>query len=184
MLGCSGLTGREPAQLTRLKITKVPHVIFLIHGFRDDGSSFQDLPEILSAKYKDENIRVKLLKYPAVSDSAEALEMSSYDFAKIINAQIINYLIEQNSADINDSLFEYSHPVDLSTQFTVVAHSQGGLVTMNFLNSCLMSINDLKKQVDERCKYQEGIDLLKRIGLENYLVRLFAVGSGMRRASC
>src|SRR5207237_513687 len=71
-----------------------------------------------------------------------------YKFAKIINTKIISYFVEEGL------------PAD--TEYSIIVHSQGGLVAMSYLNSCF-------KQEKSRCDYIEGINEYTNDGLQNQI---------------
>jgi hypothetical protein len=157
---------RSPAQVVRQRVEIRPQVIFLIHGFRDNGDCFADLPNILSDLYFRDNVRVKMLTYPSLINNERVQKLTSYDFAKMMNSQIINFLIEEGERDRNDPKHEYAYPVDLQTPYSIIAHSQGGMITMNYLNSCLRGVDRNNPNIN-LCPYQDGIKFYKELGLDS-----------------
>lgn len=129
-----------------------PHVVFLIHGFYGDDSSFGNLPQILARAYANsKNVYFKEIFYPSRPYQGEAEYINGmvpYEFALIANTQMINFFIEKNL------------PSD--TPISFVAHSQGGTIAMRYINTCTkLPINPEDKKY---CEYYEGIDQLEKAG--------------------
>lgn len=153
-----------------------PHIIFLEHGLLASSSTFGDLGPILAQRYeRARNLQWASLDYPSRPDAAIAdliAELHPYSFAKILNARMINYLVEQGireraecqalaresrwtPAQLQDC---EAHTVSLDTPYSFIVHSQGGLVAMAYLNTCLRLRGDRRK-----CHYAEGRDLFAGI---------------------
>ncbi len=154
-------------KITEINYAAPPHIVFFIHGYRDDGSAWQNLPEIIAQKYASHNLRVKRLEYPSIGSDASQ-ELHSYQFAQIIKAEIVSFLIEEQLKDLNHNKINndnpnqtFKHPVSLNTTYTIVAHSQGGIVAMNYLNSCMMTRLE-SVRADNRCSQSDGISGLER----------------------
>lgn len=140
---------------------KKPQIIFLIHGLLGDPTTFVDLEELLRKEYTSkQNIRVKTLYYPSIpgeGDTASINNFDPYDFARIINTQIINYMIEEG---LKDKAAGARYPIELDTPISFVVHSQGGAVVMRYLNSCDTKITENRK----RCLYDDGVELMEKAG--------------------
>lgn len=150
-------SARLPAALSQFQ--RKPHLVFFIHGFRDDeGLAFAEFPELLNQQLEGQNVRVFKLSYPSlkskISDSVNA-----FQFAKIINAEIISTFVDQGKKDLASG--KYQFPVDMNTSYTIVAHSQGGVVTMNYINSCLSDIEETSGAT-VHCDYGSGVDLINQ----------------------
>ncbi len=139
-----------------------PHFVFFIHGYRDDGSAFKQFPEILCERFKDQNIRVKMLGYPSLG-GAESGELKVYEFAQLVYAQIVSFMTEESLADLEynrglpaEERFKYV-PTSNSS-YSLVGHSQGGMVALNYLNSCFADRMDANKG-KFHCTYEKGLEI-------------------------
>lgn len=153
-----------------------PHIIFFIHGLRGSESTFGYMHELLKkylAPYK--NIKVKILTYPTKEDPSDAKffrvdqiqYLHPWDFAQIINTKIISYFFEQNLRDQNSCFKKYStrpspqlqfclnNAVDLNTPYSLIMHSQGGLIGKILLNSCLPP--------NRGCEYESGLKEFEKL---------------------
>jgi hypothetical protein len=172
------LSDRVPAAAGNL-IEAPPHVVFFLHGFRDDGiRTFGDMPDLIDATFngslgatsginKNFNVRHKLLKYPTMSDADDGPALSAFDFANLLNTQIISFLIEEGERDKADPQMRYKIPVSINTPYTIVAHSQGGMVAATYLNTCFRTPNEIERGVNDRCPYEAGAQLLAKLNLSN-----------------
>ncbi|MBL6990426.1 MAG: hypothetical protein ISR65_11635 [Bacteriovoracaceae bacterium] len=130
------------------------HVIFFIHGLMGNSDTFGELDKVLKRSFPSRNLMITSLTYPTApkDDVAKYDELHPYDFAQIINAKIINYF--------------YKHNLDFeNTPYSLIVHSQGGLVSMVYLNSCLRM--DLKQR--KRCKYDKAAQIYNELGTKTAL---------------
>ncbi len=177
VMGCSSsskegsafLADRQIAsdQVDPTDISAPPHVVFFIHGYRDNGSAWADFPKLIAEKYAKQNVRVRELSYPSVGN-AVTHDLQAYQFARVVKAQIISFLIEQKKLDL---AYNKAHPeaprkytVGLDTSYTLVGHSQGGLVALNYLNSCFVGTMMASRGVN-RCSHAQGLDILEKTDL-------------------
>lgn len=92
------------------------HFVFLIHGLNGSVATFGDLPLVLKKHGQiiqpDTDLQVIPLNYSTGRD-----DQTTYDFARQIGNQIVQHIGELRSSD----------------RITLVAHSQGGVVSWIFL---------------------------------------------------
>ena len=164
-----------------------PHVVFFIHGLLGNADTFGDFGQLLGHRYESvQNLHVVQLTYPSAPNQEVpefVHELHPYSFAKIINTRMISYLIEQGAEGRAecirlareqkwslDRLKEcQSYVVGLDTPYSFIAHSQGALVAMVYLNTCLRA-----KGLMNRCQFDEGRLLYERV------LRSFAEAQNIR----
>ncbi len=146
-------------QIKPARFDRPPHVVFLIHGLLGDPTTFGDMEALLRERYQSENVRIKTLFYPSIPGQGDTEKINAFtplDFAKIINSQMISYLIEEG---VKDKQQNRPYPIDINTPISFIVHSQGGAVVLHYLNSCYR-----KNLQQPRCFYDEGVQLMADAG--------------------
>lgn len=91
------------------------------------------------------------------------------DFAKIMNTKVIYAMISQGAyqgqecnkrfAQDNEKKRDcLGHIINVSTPYSVIAHSQGGVISMAYLNTCLY-----RNTTHNECDYEEGLNRMLEI---------------------
>ena len=140
--------------LKSIKVSKPDHVIFFLHGLQGSAGTFAQFKEVIEKEYGDK-VLVGNLTYPTspVNCNIQGNDwVHPFHFAKVVNSKITHFYYEHAKAGI----------VDINTPYSIVAHSQGGLVAMIHLNTCMKNDRDTNSPW---CRYRDGLEIY------NHLVR-------------
>jgi len=113
--------------------------MFFIHGFLGGAETFGELDQILMDRYGEYDLKVKNITYPTLLENQEE-DIGTVKFAQIVYTKIVSYLVENN--------------ISFNSAYSIVAHSQGGLVTMKYILQCIKN---------KSCKYETGLKILQKL---------------------
>ncbi len=104
--------------------TPPKHVVFMIHGLLGDATTFMDADRLLEERYRnsvtgEKQILAKKMAYSTFSNSSEA-----YVFARETNRDIAK--------------FYHDNHIPLDVGYSLVAHSQGGVVSVKYIYDCVV----------------------------------------------